>query len=122
MRKSKRAIRRIIVVELLKHLKSEYDIELAPGDVGDLIYSNAGIDALLSFRSDSRLNDLQYALARLESGIFGICIACKQPIALAHLDNEITRRICPSCEAEFNQRRQKADILVASPREEQHSA
>lgn len=114
MRKSKRSVRHQILLELLKHLKSYYDFELTPDAVRELIYSNAGIDALLSFRSDSRLDDLQGALLRLDSGTFGICIACKQAIARAHLDNEVTRRVCPSCEFEFNHRRVEADVLAAS--------
>lgn len=115
MRKSKRSVRHQILLKLLNHLKSYYDFELTPDAVRDLLYSNAGIDALFSFRSDSRLNDLRAALARLESGTFGICISCKQPIALALLYNDITRRICPSCEAEFNHRWQETIVPASSP-------
>lgn len=114
MAKSKRSIRRVIIFELLKHLKSDYDVELTPDVVRSLIYSRSGIEALLSFRSDSRLDDLQGALVRLESGLYGVCIACKQPIARAHLDSDVTRRVCPSCEAEFNHRAVMADA-PASP-------
>jgi RNA polymerase-binding transcription factor DksA len=117
MRKSKRSIRRIILSEILKHLKSEYDFELTLDAARDLLYSNAGVEMVLSFRSDSCLDDLQAALARLESGTFGICIACKHPIARAHLDNDVTRRVCPSCEAEFNHRRPEAVVSASLARE-----
>jgi RNA polymerase-binding transcription factor DksA len=116
MRKSKRSIRRTILVELLRHLKSVYDFELTPDAVRELIYSNAGIDALLSFRSDSRLDDLQGALARLESGTFGVCLACKQSIAWRPMDDDVTRRVCPSCEAHFNHRWVETDVLAVSLR------
>ena len=114
MRKSKRSIRRRILVELLRHLKSVYDFELAPGAVRELIYSNEGIDALLSFRSDSRLDDLQGALLRLDSGTFGVCIACKQSITQTHMDDDVTRRVCPSCEAQYNHRWEEEDTVVSS--------
>lgn len=114
MRKSKRSIRRTILVELLRHLKSVYDFELTPDAVRELIYSNAGIDALLSFRSDSRLDDLQGALLRLESGTFGICIACKQSIEQTRMDDDVTRRVCPSCEANFNHRWVETDLRAFS--------
>jgi len=116
MRKSKRSIRRRILVELLEHLRSDYDLELPPDAVRGLLYSNAGITALLSFRSDSRIDELHGTLLRLESGTFGICIACKQPIAQPDLDNNITRRVCPSCEAEFNHRRPEVDARASLPR------
>jgi RNA polymerase-binding transcription factor DksA len=114
MRKSKRSIRRSILVALLRHLESVYDFELAPDAVRELIYSNAGIDALLSFRSDSRLDGLQGALLRLESGTFGICIACKQSIAQTEIDDDVTKRVCPSCEAHFNHRWIETDVPALS--------
>ena len=102
MQKVKCSTRRTILVEIFKHLKSCYKVELKPNSVRSVSYSNTGIDALLSFRSDSHLDELCGALLRLEAGTFGICIACKQSIIQARLDNDITMRICPSCEAGFN--------------------
>lgn len=117
MQRSKCSIRRIILVELFKHLKSSYDFELTPNSVRRVLHSNAGIDALLSFRSDSHLDDLQGALLRLEAGTFGLCIACKQPITQAIIDQDITTQICPPCEAKFNHRTLGADVLAALPQE-----
>lgn len=117
MRKSRRSTRRIILVELLKHLKSEYGFELTPDTARRLLLSDKGIDALISFRSDSRLDNLHGALLRLNSGKFGICIACKQPIAQTSLESDITRRVCPQCEAQFNHRRSEASVSALSPRE-----
>jgi RNA polymerase-binding transcription factor DksA len=113
MRKSKRSIRRTLLVELLRHLKSVYDFELTPDAERELLYSSTGIDALLSFRSDSRLDDLHGALLRLESGKFGICIACKQAIAGELMDLDLTKRVCPSCEAHFNHRWIETDAPLA---------
>lgn len=109
---SKRSIRRIIVLELLDQVKSAYYYELPEEDVKTMMYSDAGIEALLSFRSDSRLDDLRGALQRLESGTFGLCIACKTPIARIHLEGNITRRICPSCEAGLSHRPFAAGVTV----------
>jgi hypothetical protein len=117
MRKSNSSIRRTILVELFQHLKSCYDFEVTPNSVRGVRYSYAGIDSLLAFKTDSRLDDLQGALLRLEAGTFGICIACKQSITRAHLDNDITMRVCPSCEAEFNHRWPEADVPALLPRE-----
>lgn len=113
MRKGKRSIRRTILVELLRHLKSEYDFELTPDAVRELLYANTGIDALLSFRSDSRLDDLHGALLRLHSGKFGICIACRQAIVWKLMKDDVTKRVCPSCEAHFNHRWVETDVRLA---------
>jgi len=96
------ALRRKVILEVLRHLESEYGLDLTPDGLSDAIYSGAGIDSLFSFRSDLHLNDLRAALARLESGTFGICISCKQPIAREILDTDITMRVCPFCEDRFN--------------------
>jgi RNA polymerase-binding transcription factor DksA len=102
MAKSKRYYRRMIIFELLKHLKSDFDVELSQDEITNLFRPDAGIDALLSFRSDSRLDELHGALERLESGTFGFCVSCKLPIPHADLDSSVTRRVCPSCEAAIN--------------------
>jgi RNA polymerase-binding transcription factor DksA len=115
MRKSKRSTRRTILIELLNHLKSQYDVKLTPDLIREVINSNAGVDALLSFRSDSRLDELRGALLRLESGTFGICIACREPIAQIQLDGDVTSRVCPSCESNFNHRRPEAKVAASSP-------
>jgi hypothetical protein len=117
MDKGKCSIRRLILIELFKHLKSCYDFEVTPNSVRGVLYSNAGIDALLSFRSDPHLDDLRSALLRLEAGTFGTCIACKQLITRSRLDNDITMRVCSSCEAKFNYRWPEADVPASLPRE-----
>ncbi len=94
--------RRQIILEVVKHLDSVYGIEFSSDPLRDLVSSHAGIDALFSFRSDLRLNDLRAALTRLESGTFGVCIACKQQIEPRLLANDMTIRVCPSCEAGFH--------------------
>ncbi len=104
MFKNKRATRRMILVELLEHLKTSYHLELTPDTARAILKSRQSIEALVSFRSDMRIEDLQSALARLDSGSFGVCISCKQRMAQAHLDRDVTRRVCPSCETELNRR------------------
>ena len=102
MRKIKRSFRRMILVELLTHLKSHYDFELRPDAIRRLLHSNVGMEALFSFRSDARLNDLKRALTQLEEGRFGICIACKNSMSEEELQQDITRRLCSACESGFN--------------------
>ena len=96
---SKRSFRRLILIGVLKHLESVYDLDFPPGTVSAMIYSHSGTDSLFSFRSDPRLNELSAALARLESGTFGTCAACKKMITRTALESDITIRVCPSCEA-----------------------
>ena len=125
MRKIKRSFRRMILVELLKHLQSSYDFELKPDAVRRLLHSNVGMDALFSFRSDSRLNDLKRALTQLDEGLFGICIGCKTPMSEEELTQDITRRLCSSCESGFNHHlidHATAASLVGPRRTFSHSA
>ena len=114
MSKSRRSIRHQILLQLLKHLKTTYNYEPLPDALKALLYSAAGIDTLLSFRSDSHLDDLRGALLRLEAGTFGICIACKKWIPTSVLYVDITRRICVPCEEAFSHPRVAAKVPVAS--------
>ena len=96
------ALRRLIISEVVKHLVSEYHVDPSQVAAADPVSSPVGIDALFSFRTDLRLDNLRGALARLEAGTFGYCIGCKEVIDWDVLHNDITARICPGCEDEFN--------------------
>jgi len=101
MRKSRRAMRRAILVHLFKHLNDHYNVQMPVQGPGLDAISDSEIDALLSFRSDFVLEELRSALARLAGGTYGVCIGCKKPIEQRLLDHVPTMRICPHCESVF---------------------
>ena len=102
MAQSKRSARHGILVEILRHLKTAYEYVPPTDSVRTLLNSPGKMDPLLSYRSDSHLDDLRAAILRLDTGTYGLCIACKKRIPQVSLDADVTRRMCPSCEADFN--------------------
>jgi len=113
MPKSRRAMRRAVLLRLFSHLKPHFNFEL-PENVDSLgAISDQEIDALLSFRSDYELDELRGALTRIENGTYGICLSCKRLLRQALLDREPTRRLCPECELQF-QAQLKESYLSAS--------
>ena len=108
-----RSFRRMILTELLNHLKSFYNLEVNPDVVKSLLHSNAAMDALFSFRSDIRLDNLRRALVQLDDGKYGICIGCKDPIPQKDLAQDLTRRLCASCESGFNNRQHESLTAVS---------
>jgi DnaK suppressor protein len=53
----------------------------------------------LNGRERRELSEIAAAEARLDTGMFGLCEACRQPIALARLRASPTARRCRRCEA-----------------------
>jgi RNA polymerase-binding transcription factor DksA len=101
MREYKFVMRRSILTLLVDQLKASCDLDFPHGtNVIDVI-TNSEIDALLSFSSDPKLDELREALTRLESGTFGICIGCKNWIDRPLLFRDPGMRICPDCEKRF---------------------
>ena len=101
MNKSKRVMRRLILSKLYDYLQDQYTV-LYPRESfinGELTIHD--IDALMAFKSDTRLEELRHALDRLEEGAYGICLSCKSAIAQELLDDDPTQRVCTSCEQKF---------------------
>jgi RNA polymerase-binding transcription factor DksA len=96
-------MRRSIVGYLVERLNAAYDLDLEFPDGNQAIdgISNQEIDALLSFRSDSKLDELRAALTRFDNGTFGICIGCKNRMDWSLLLCDPGRRVCPNCEDDF---------------------
>ncbi len=74
----------------------------AGGFEGDLIdQANADAEAELQIRlrgTDSRLlRAIEEALARIKRGSFGVCEACRQPIARARLEAVPWTHLCREC-------------------------
>ncbi len=102
MKRSKRAMRLKILSYLFTHLKAFYDIDWPRKVFGKGEISEHEVKALVAFKSDSHLDELEAALLRLESQKFGLCIRCAQDINQDLLDDDPTRRFCSACEMEVN--------------------
>jgi len=102
MKRSRRAMRRVVLYRMFDILEQSYGIDVNREEfVGDRM-SLHEIDAALAFKSDSRLDELRGALERLDDGSFGVCIGCKTEIDWKLLDKEPARRMCEKCEKEYN--------------------
>jgi RNA polymerase-binding transcription factor DksA len=96
--KSKRVLRRAILVRLYDHLLDAYGLDWPRDSFVSGQLSIHEIDALLAFKSDPRIEELRSALDRLEQGSFGMCIACKREIHPDLLDADPALRLCDQCE------------------------
>lgn len=95
-------MRRAVLERMFDLLEETYGIDISREEfVGEMI-SPHEIEAILSFKSDTRLEELRTALERINDGSFGICIGCKTEIEVELLRREPARRMCARCEREFN--------------------
>ncbi len=80
-----------LVVEKISHLlTSRYEMAV-PGD-------KEGIISLASQFDSPDLNDLVFALRRIDKGMFGQCVICRHDIPEDILESNLTARFCPSCQ------------------------
>jgi len=98
MKKSKRVMRRAVLASLYDHVQDAYGVDWAREAFVDGQLSLNELDALLAFKSDQRIDELRGALDRLQSGTFGICLACKGRIDQELLDVDPAQRLCMQCE------------------------
>jgi RNA polymerase-binding transcription factor DksA len=87
------------VHEQLQHLghdgaRDSFDENFA--DIGQVTAERGEVDAIVGSLLDT-LDDVEHALAKLESGAFGACENCSSPIAAARLDAMPAARLCISC-------------------------
>jgi RNA polymerase-binding transcription factor DksA len=68
------------------------------------------IDAILSFKSDTHLDELRGALDRIDEGTFGICLGCKGEISRQLLIEDPSLRMCHVCEDEVNHPASRMDF------------
>lgn len=97
MPKTTRSMRRVVLSKLFEHLKENYGLDWSDEIFDDNRLSVHQLDAVLAFKSDFVLDELCSALNRLEEGTYGVCIRCKGVIDEDILDDDPTRRLCPSC-------------------------
>ena len=114
MQKSKRALRRRILLHLFSHLKIKFDLDVTTDERTLGEFSESAVDALLSFRNDHEIEELRSALMRLREGSYGFCISCKSRLSDAHLTHDPAMRLCPAC-AEALAHGMREAHLVAHP-------
>lgn len=92
--------------ELLGHTAGDAQgVEVSGSTIGRL----SRIDAIqmqamtqMSRRQlDIRLQQIEAALGRLESGAYGVCAHCKEPIAIQRLEALPEAPFCMDCQEEF---------------------
>ncbi|MGA9119134.1 MAG: hypothetical protein WB699_07175 [Bacteroidota bacterium] len=101
MQGTKRSMRRVVLSKLFEHLKENYGLDWSEEIFDENRVSVHQLDAVLAFKSDFVLDELCSALNRLEEGTYGVCIRCKSPMGEEILDDDPTRRLCPSCARSF---------------------
>ncbi len=50
------------------------------------------------------LNELTFALRRIEKGIYGQCVICRHDIPSDVLEANLTARLCPSCQTAMHEK------------------
>ncbi len=50
------------------------------------------------------LNELVFALHRIEKGIYGQCVICRHDIPSELLEESLTARLCPSCQTAMHEK------------------
>lgn len=102
MKRSKPALRRVILSRLYEHLQREYGVPVSREEFVEGTWSPSRIDGLLAFKSDYWIEELRTALDRLDEGTYGTCIGCHGTIAPRTLQQDPSRRVCDACERRFS--------------------
>ncbi len=55
------------------------------------------------------MNELVFALRRVEKGTYGQCVICRHDIPSDVLEDNLTARLCPSCQTAMHE---KSDTLT----------
>lgn len=54
------------------------------------------------------VNELLFALKRIDKGTYGQCVICRHDIPLRVLESNLTARLCTSCETAIKERSEPA--------------
>jgi DnaK suppressor protein len=99
-------IRKDVKREILQDMKEGREGEAGEGrDTYDIASDERDreINLLLGDRERKKLQQVDDALQRLESGEYGICEECEGEIATGRLEAMPFSRLCVTCQSEFEQ-------------------
>ena len=104
MQKNTTHFHRVFLTKIDTHLRKHY-----PGSFTETVQAEGPealhhLDSLLAFKSDSYLEQLRAGLDRIDGGVFGVCLNCKNEIDVRLLEEDPTCRICEQCELTFSSR------------------
>ena len=96
------------IVQHLVSLEGASESELsqsATGDPVDLasVEINQASIQKLGNREKKLLNKIEYAIQKIESGDYGICENCGEPISVARLEARPVAQFCIDCKTEMEQ-------------------
>ena len=76
---------------------AEWEATLAGSSSRDMAGLDRAMAALRMYRAQEALEEIEDALARVEEGTYGVCLACNRPIPLGHLVTIPQARFCATC-------------------------
>ena len=82
---------RLVIKKINRLLSSHYKLTV-PSDKQEIVKLASKLDS-------PDLNELVFALRRIEKGMFGQCVICRHDIPEDVLESNLTARLCPSCQA-----------------------
>jgi len=80
----------LVLQKMRELLAMQYKISVAQ-DRQEIIVTTSEVD-------DAGLNELSFALRRIEKGTYGQCVICRHEIPTAVLESNLTARLCLSCQ------------------------
>ncbi|MCL4512288.1 MAG: hypothetical protein M1470_14705 [Bacteroidetes bacterium] len=87
---------KLVVNKIKELLTSRYKIAVQDSKQ-DVLEAVSKFDA-------ADLNELAFALRRIEKGIYGQCVICRHDIPTEVLEVNLTARLCPSCQMAMHEK------------------
>ena len=87
---------RLVVGKIKELLTSRYKITVRDNKK-EILEAASRFDA-------ADLNELVFALHRIEKGIYGQCVICRHDIPIEVLEGNLTARLCPSCQIAMHEK------------------
>lgn len=87
---------KLVVQRLRDILSSKHGVSVTP-DKDIVIQAASRFDC-------ADLNELTFALRRIEKGVYGQCVICRHDIPSEVLESNPTARLCPSCQTAMHEK------------------
>lgn len=69
----------------------------------EIFRTRSEVMSILKERSEQQIEEIEDALIRMETGSFGLCEICNEPIHLEHLEAIPTATFCNTCQKQNEQ-------------------